>query len=72
MVRNGNPELPACYFAVARQLISDIACHVDGYRKANPDIAARWTDNCGIDTDQPAVDVNQRVRALQYAAVWTA
>src|SRR5271166_2816275 len=56
--RYADPPMPD--FAMAGQLIHNIARHVDRHGKTDPDIAPTGCKNRSIDTDEPTLKINQR------------
>ena len=59
-VLNREPDAAALHVAVLEQLRDDLADHVARNREADADVAARAGQDRGVDTEQLAVDVDER------------
>ena len=63
-ILNGHAEHPAAYFAVLDQLVHNVHRHVGGDGEADAHIAAGGGEDGGVDTDQLAVEIDQRAAGV--------
>src|SRR5215472_6462100 len=59
-VLDRDADAPVPDLTVIDQLVHDAAGHVDRDGEADPDIDAGGSDNCGVDADDPALQVDER------------
>ena len=57
-------QLSGCCFLMERDFIEQIGEVLDGYREADPVVAARHRGNGGVDADNLAVEIYQRAAAI--------
>ncbi len=63
-VLDRHADAAALDLAVADQLVHDLARHVDRHREADADISAGWGNDRGVDTDDPALQVDERATRI--------
>src|SRR5439155_3560287 len=63
-VLDRHADAAALHFAIAKDLIHDLARHVDRHGEADPDIAAARRQDGGVDADALALEVDERAARI--------
>ncbi len=63
---HGDAELPAPYLPVLHELVDDLARHVNGNGKADPDIGPGRPDDGRVNADELTAKVDERTARIPW------